>query len=262
MRAFALAAFLSAPMLLQTAAPAHAQSVRAHSALAAARLQVQNADYRMSGQIVRVDSSGKRTRYGVTIEAHWFPGVLRVLVKATSPAEARVHVLLEMRPGGKSTILIAHPGDAAAKALPFKQWRAELFGASPSEGFSYEDFLDATYFWAGQKDLGEVKYGARNCDELRSTPEAADKTHYAEVTSWLDRSSGFPVYVEKTLKDSGDVKEFTYFGLRQTEGVWYANQVEEKTHGHSGSTLLVINHGAARAHLDLKDFSAARLTHF
>jgi hypothetical protein len=226
--------------------------------LAAARQQIMTADYRLSGRLVRVDGSAARTSYGVAIKARWFPGILRVLVEVSSPATARVHVLLEMHPGGITTIQIAHPGDAVATVLPFDKWNAGPLG----DGFSYEDFIDSSYFWAGQTDMGEAKFGARNCDLLKSTPGAEDKTHYAEVKSWLDLGSAFPVYVEKTLKGSGMVKEFTYFGLRRTEGVWSASQVEAKSRGHAGSTLLIIDHGAAKAHLDVEDFSSAQLTHF
>lgn len=248
--AFALAASILLPVAAQT--------TDVQGTLAAARKQVESADYRMSGRLVSVDASGTRTTYGVNIKARWFPGMLRVLFEVASPAKARVHLLLEMRPGGKSTILIAHPGDTAATALPFDKWNEGLLG----EGFSYEDFLNSSYFWAGQTDMGETKFGARNCNLLRSTPGPADKTHYAEVRSWLDRGSGFPVYEEKTLKDSGTVKEFTSFGLRQTEGVWSASQVEVKIRGHAGSTLLIIDHGSAKAHLNMKDFGSAQLTHF
>ena len=248
--AFALAASILLPVAAQT--------TDVQGTLAAARKQVESADYRMSGRLVQVDASATRTTYGVSIKARWFPGMLRVLFEVATPAKARVHLLLEMRPGEKSTILIAHPGDTEATALPFDKWSEGLLG----EGFSYEDFLDSSYFWAGQTDMGETRFGARNCDLLRSTPGPADKSHYAEVRSWLDRGSGFPVYEEKTLKDSGTVKEFTYFGLRQTEGVWSASQVEVKIRGHAGSTLLIIDHGSAKAHLDMKDFSSAQLTHF
>jgi hypothetical protein len=58
------------------------------------------------------------------------------------------------------------------------------------------------------------------------------------------------------------VKEFTYFGLRQTDGVWSASQVESKIRGHTGSILLIIDHGTPRAHLGLKDFSSAQLIQF
>jgi Outer membrane lipoprotein-sorting protein len=237
-------------------APAHTADVP--GPLAAARQQVMTADYRISGHLVRVDESAARTSYGINIKAHWFPGILRVLVEVSSPAPARVHVLLEMHPGGITTIRIAHPGDTAPTVLPFDKWSDGPLG----EGFSYEDFIDSSYFWPGQKDLGEAKFGARNCQLLESTPGAGDKTHYAGVKSWLDLGSGFPVYVEKTLKGSGTVKQFTYFGLRKTEGVWSATQVEAKVRGRAGSTLLVIDHGAAKAHLAMKDFDSAQLTHF
>ena len=71
----------------------------------------------MVGHLVRVDEKGTRTSYGIDIKAHWFPGMLRVLFEVASPADARVHVLLEMRPGGESTIQIAHPGDARTSRL-------------------------------------------------------------------------------------------------------------------------------------------------
>jgi len=253
----ALAASMQfASVAAQTQTQTHAADVP--GTLAAARQRIETADYRLTGRLVRVDESGTRTSYGVNIKAHWFPGVLRVLFAITSPAKERAHVLLEMRPGEKSTIQIAHPGDAVAAALPFDKWNEGPLG----EGFSYEDFIDSSYFWAEQAALGETRFGARNCDLMKSAPGASDRTHYAEVKSWLDRGSSFPVYVEKTLKGSGIVKEFTYFGLRRTEGVWSASQVEAKIRGHAGSTLLIIDHGAARAHLDMNDFSSAQLTHF
>lgn len=250
----ASAFLLASSMLL----PMVAQAASAQAALAAARKQVESADYRMSGRLVRVDGGGSRTSYGIHIKALWSSGTLRVLFEVTSPAKAQAHVLLEMRPGEKSTIQIAHPGDAAATILPFDKWNEGLLG----EGFSYEDFLDSWYFWAGQKDMGQVKFGSHNCDLVRSTPGATDKTHYAEVKSWLDRQSDFPVYVEKTAKGSAIVKQFTYYGVRQTEGVWYARQVEAKIRGQAGSTLLIIDHGSAKAHLGPTDFSSAQLNHF
>ena len=91
--------------------PAAAHTADVPKTLAAARQQIMTADYRLSGHLVRVDASGARTSYGVNIKAHWFPGVLRVLLEVSSPATARVHVLLEMQPGGNTTIQIAHPGD-------------------------------------------------------------------------------------------------------------------------------------------------------
>jgi hypothetical protein len=97
---------------------------------------------------------------------------------------------------------------------------------------------------------------------LKSTPGAADRTHYAGIKTWLDHSIGFPVYVEKTLKGTGAVKEFTYFGLRHDGGVWSANQVEAKTRGQAGSTLLILDRGSAKANLGLGEFSPEQLTRF
>jgi hypothetical protein len=249
---------LAATVLATILLPITAQAAVPPRALAAARKQVESADYRMSGHLVRVDGSGARTNYGVNISAHWFPGVLRVLLEITSPADARVYVLLEMRPDGKNTVQVVHPGDKSPVVLPFDKWKDGPLG----EGFSYEDFLETQYFWPGQSAPVETKFGARDCEVLTSTPGASDKTHYSEVKSWLDHLSSFPVYVEKTLKSSGIVKEFTYFGLRQTRGVWSATQVEAKVRGRAGSTLIIIDRGTPEAHLGLKDFSPAQLTHF
>jgi len=249
-KAFALVATISLPIA--------AVALDAPAPLVLAKKQVQTADYRLVGHLVRVDEKGTRTSYGINIKAHWFPGILRVLFEVASPADARVHLLLEMRPGGENTIQIAHPGDAKPAVLPFDQWSEGPLGA----GFSYEDFLEAPFFWSSQVAQGRTKFGARDCDVILSRPGEADRTHYAQVKSWLDAESGFPVHVEKTLKGTGIVKEFTYFGLRQRQGTWYADQVEVKIRGRSGSTLLVIDRGSPKAHLDVKDFSSAQLTHF
>jgi len=103
---------------------------------------------------------------------------------------------------------------------------------------------------------------SRKCDVLKSTPGAGDRTHYAEVRSWLDQTIGFPVYVEKTSKGTGTVKEYTYFGLRQNGGVWSAKQIEAKVRGQAGSTLLIIERGSPKANLGLKDFSSAQISRF
>jgi hypothetical protein len=243
-----------------------ANATDAHAVIAAARQRIETADFRASGHLVRVDANGARISYGISIKAHWFPGVLRVLVEVAPPASAgssaslgaRSHILLEMRPTGQNSIQIAHPGDKAPAALPFDKWSDGPLG----EGFSYEDFLEQQYFWPGQAALAETKFGARDCDVLKSTPGSSERTHYAEIKTWLDRSISFPVYVEKTVKGTGAVKEFTYFGLRHDGGVWSANQVEAKTRGHDGSTLLIVDRGSTKANLDLGDFSPEQLTRF
>jgi len=249
--------FAIAMSALATASAA-AQARDVEPILAGPRQAVQKADYRISGHLAQVDASGKRTSYDISIQAHWFPGELKILAEVTAPADARAHILLEMRPNGQNTIRIAHPGDQAAAILPFDKWMDGPLGA----GFSYEDLLEQQYFWPGQTALEPEKRGARDCDVLKSTPGPADKTHYAEVRTWLDHTIDFPVYAEKTIKGSGIVKEFTYYGLRKDGGIWSATQIEEKTHGQPGSTLLIINRGSPKANLTLGDFGPERLIHF
>jgi Outer membrane lipoprotein-sorting protein len=251
MRLFAVLA-----LALLSAVPPH--SADTQSLLAASRQALQAADYRATGHLVRVDAAGKRTSYDITIKARWFPGVLRILMEITGPADARAHYLLEMRPDGQNSISVARPGDKAPSAIPFDKWSDGPLGP----GFSYEDFLEDQYFWPTQNIVQSVRRGARDCDVLSSKPDAANKTHYAEVRTWLDHTIDFPVYAEKTLKGGGKVKQYTYFGLRHDGGVWSASQIEEKSDGQPGSTLLIINRGSAKANLTLGDFSPDHLTHF
>jgi Outer membrane lipoprotein-sorting protein len=237
---------------------AHAQGTHARSALAPARERVQTADYRITGRLVRIDPNGTRTSYGLTIKAHWFPGVLRVFLDITSPVAAREHVLLEMRSDGAEAISIAKPGDHAPATLPFSAWSSGPLG----EAFSYEDFLEPEHFWAAQKVLEETRRGARDCVVVQSKSGESDKTHYAEVRTWFDKGIGFPVYAEKTLRGSSAIKEFTYVGLRHNGGVWSASQVQVSLRGKPGSTLLIIDRGSARAKLGPDDFSRAAMVHF
>ena len=251
MRIISLA--LAAALLI----PYAAQATDAHSLLTASRQRLQTADYRVSGHLVKIDARGARTSYGINIKARWFPGVLRVLMEVVSPAEARTHILLEMLPEGKNVVQILHPGDTAAITLPFDKWNEGLLGTA----FSYEDLLEAQYFWQGQKELEKTKFGARDCDVVLSTPGPTDETYYSQVKTWLDHTNGFPVYVEKTLR-GGTVKEFTSFGLRQNGGVWSANQIEVKLRGKAGSSLLIFDRGTPKANLTLKDFSPSQLAQF
>jgi hypothetical protein len=251
-------------MLLSLGAEAHpfaAHPVDVQNVLAVPLKRIETADYRAVGQLVHVDGEGKRMSYPIRLKVHWFPGVLRVMGEIDAPGPERIHMLLEMRQTGQSTIAIAHPGDKAPVVLPFDQW-----GNGPvkslGSGFSYEDFLEPEYFWPDQSVTENTKFGARICDLLTSTSAAPDRTHYAKVKSWLDHAIGYPVYVEKTLKGTETTKEFTYFGLRQNGGVWSASQVEEKTRGQHSSTLLVIERGSTKANLGLKDFSPEQLTRF
>ena len=84
LRAFALVVSMLLPMA--------AVAADIPGPLALAKKQVETADYRMAGHLVRVDEKGTRTSYGVSMRAHWFPGILRVLFDVVSPADARVQI--------------------------------------------------------------------------------------------------------------------------------------------------------------------------
>ena len=233
--------------------------------IARARQHIEAANYRATGKLVTVDGAGKRISYALKIKACWFPGVLRALVEIDPPSAAAAHatadrlrLLLEMRPAGQTTIRIAHPDRKGLAVLPFERWNEPLFGGA----FDYEDLLESQYYWQNQTVVKSARFGARDCDVLKSTPGASDRTHYAAVDTWLDRIIGYPVYAEKTLKDGGAVKEFTYLGLRQNAGVWSASQVEGRIRGHAGSTLLIIERGSAKANLTAADFSPEKISHF
>ncbi|MGA2570710.1 MAG: outer membrane lipoprotein-sorting protein [Terracidiphilus sp.] len=245
-----------------------AQAVNVNDLIAAQRKQLETADFRATGQFIRVQANGIRASVPITIKAHWFPGVLRTRVElgtlakpGSNPAAGLhmpVHILLELRSNGQSAIWIAHPGDKTAMVLPTSQWSDGPLGPD----FSYEDFLEQHYFWSGQTSAGKAKFGARDCEVVKSTPGPAARTHYSEVRTWIDPSIGFPVYAEKTVKESGAVKEFTSFGLRHEQGQWSAHQIEVRTRGQSGSTLLIIDRGSAKANLTAADFGLEQLTKF
>lgn len=245
-----------------------AQSGDVRSIVDASRHRVEMADFSASGHLVWVQASGMRVSYPINIKARWFPGVLRIKAELGSGAKQSsssaagertpLHALIEMHPSGENEIWIAHPGDKSANVLPFSKWSEGPLGSA----FSYEDFLEEEVFWPGQVFVEKTKFGARDCDVIRSTPGAADKTHYAEVKSWFDPTIEYPVYVEKTVKETGVVKEFTSFGMRYEEGFWSARQIELKTRGQTGSTLLVLDRGTPKANLTLNDFNPAQLTHF
>jgi hypothetical protein len=255
----ASAALLLACADARSAAP---PSSDVHAILGRARRQIEDADYRATGRLVTIDSAGKRTNYTTTIKAHWFPGVLRALIDIVPPAgsaaKERIRILLEMHPNGTSTIRVAHPGDAGLVVLPFDKWDENLFGGA----FSYEDFLESQYYWQDQTLLKPARFGARDCDVLKSMPGPSDRTHYADAQTWLDRTIAYPVYAEKTSKDKTTVKQFTYMGLRQSGSVWSASQVEAKIRGRAGSTLLLIERGTTKANLSLKDFSPDQIGRF
>ena len=224
--------------------------------LTGSRQRIQKLDYRMTGRLTQVEGNGKRTSYKFVAKAHWFPDGLRLLCEISGPASEKTSLLLHMSVSGHVTIEAVLPGEKASSVLPFERWNDPLAGTD----FSYEDMLESQFFWKNQELLAPGKYGARDCFVLKSIPGSQDRTYYGSVTSWIDRGILYPVHVVKTLRGTGQQKEFIYYGLRQVGGAWSATQVEAKLQGKPGSSMLVIEGGSGRAKFGLKDFDISRVS--
>ena len=237
-------------LLLVPPSRAFAANPDLETVLTGSRQRIEKLDYRLTGRLTRVEDSGKRTSYKFVAKAHWFPDGLRLLCEISGPGSEKTSLLLHMNVSGHVTIEAALPGEKAASVLPFEHWNDPLVGTQ----FSYEDMVESQFFWKNQELLAPEKYGARDCFVLKSMSDSQDRTYYASITSWIDRSILFPVHVVKTLRGTGQQKEFIYYGLRQVGGVWSAAKVEAKLQGKPGSSILVIEGGSAKANLGRKDF--------
>src|SRR5246500_4901292 len=222
--------------------------------LTGSRQRIEKLDYRATGRLTRVEGNGKRTSYKIVAKAHWFPDGLRLLCEITGPGAEKTSLLLHMSVTGLVTIEAVLPGEKTASALPFERWNDPLVGTD----FSYEDMVENQFFWKNQEALPSEKYGARDCLVLKSKSGPQDQTYYDSVTSWVDRSILFPVHVVKTLRGTGQQKEFIYYGLRQVGGLWSATQVEAKVQGKPGSSILVVERGSGKANLGRKDFDLSQ----
>src|SRR5215469_5858128 len=221
--------------------------------LTGSRQRIEKLDYRATGRLTRVEGNGKRASYKFVAKAHWFPDGLRLLCEISGPGPETTNLLLRMSTSGHVTIEAVLPGKAAS-VLPFERWNDSLAGTD----FSYEDMVESQFFWKNQELLAPEKYGARDCFVLSSMPGPQDRTYYDSVTSWIDRGILYPVHVVKTLRGTKQQKEFIYYGLRQVSGVWSASRVEAKLQGKSGSSILEIDRGSAKANLGLKDFDISQ----
>jgi hypothetical protein len=230
---------------------AFATSSDLETVLSGSRQRIQKFDYRVSGRLTRVEGDGKRTNYKFSAKAHWFPDGLRLLCEISGPGSEKTSLLLQMSANGHVTIEALLPGEKAASALPFERWNEPLVGTD----FSYEDMVENQFFWKNQKLLPPEKYGARDCFVLKSTAGPQDRSYYDSEISWLDTGILYPVHVVKALRGTGQQKEFIYYGLRQISGVWSASQVEAKLQGKTGSSIMVIEAGSAKANLGRKDFA-------
>src|SRR5882724_8506538 len=226
------------------------------TALTGSRQRIEKLDYRLSGRLTRVDGNGKRTNYKFVAKGHWFPDGLRLLGEISGPGAEKTSLLLHMSGTGQVTIEAVLPGEKTAGALPFERWNDPLVGTD----FSYEDMVENQFFWKNQQPLPPEKYGARDCLVLKSKSGPQDRTHYDSATSWIDRTILYPVHVVKTLRGTGQQKEFIYYGLRQIGGVWSATQVQAKLQGKPGSSILVIEGGSGKANLGRKDFDLSNFS--
>ena len=226
------------------------------TALTASRQRIEKLDYRMTGRLTRVEGNGKRTNYKFVAKGHWFPDGLRLLCEISGPGSEKTSLFLRMNASGHMTIETILPGEKTASVLPFERWNDPLLGTD----FSYEDMVENQFFWKNQEALPSEKYGARDCFVLKSKSGSQDRTHYDSVTSWIDRGILYPVHVVKTLRGTGQQKEFLYFGLRQVGGLWSATQVEAKVQGKPGSSMLVIEGGSGKAKLGSKDFDLSQFS--
>jgi hypothetical protein len=251
----AIQASIALLVLLSVVHPAFAANPDLETVLTGSRQRIEKLDYRATGRLTRVEGNGKRTSYKFVAKAHWFPDGLRLLCEISGPgSEEKTSLLLHMSLSGHVTIEAVLPGEKAASALPFERWNDPLVGTD----FSYEDMIENQFFWKNQELLAPDKYGARDCFVLKSMPGPQDRTHHDSVTSWIDRGILYPVHVAKTLRGTGQQKEFIYYGLRQVGGVWSATQVEAKVQGKPGSSMLVIEGGSGKANLGRKDFDISQ----
>ena len=233
---------------------AFAVSPDLETVLTGSRQRIEKLDYRATGRLTRVEGNGKRTSYKFAAKAHWFPDGLRLLSEISGPGSEKTSILLHMSVSGHVTIEAVLPGQEAASVLPFERWNDPLVGTD----FSYEDMVENQFFWKSQALLAPEKYGARDCFVLKSVSGSQDRTYYDSVTSWIDRGILYPVHVVKTLRGTGQQKEFIYYGLRKIGGVWSATQVEAKLQGKPGSSILVIEGGSGKANLGRKDFDISQ----
>ena len=229
---------------------AFAANPELQTVLTGSQQRIEKLDYRLTGRLIRGEGNEKRTSYKFAAKAHWFPDGLRFLCEISGPGSEKTRILLQMSANGHVTIEKILPGEKAASVLPFEHWNDPIVGTD----FSYEDMVESQFFWKNQKLLAPEKYGARDCFVLKSMSGAQDQSNYDSVTSWIDRGILYPVHVVKTLHGTGQQKEFIYYGLRQVSGVWSASKIEAKLQGQSGSSILVIEAGSAKANLGRKDF--------
>ncbi len=242
---------LSAASFAQGPAKSAATGGSLKAVVGAARARVEQSDVRASGRLVAIAANGARTNNTLTLASHSFPDGLRTMITVSSPGHGSVRYLLVQDEAGHTAIeVMGRDGKTPLKLTP-ERWGEGIAGTV----FSPEDFADGQFFWAKQAVLPPAKYGARDCFVLKSEPGAGQLTQYASVTTWIDQKNGARVYVEAVPRGGQPEKQFVFYDIEQTGGVWVSRQVEAKQKGKPGSSLLIIEHGSPHAHLQRKDFS-------
>src|SRR5580658_941352 len=127
--------------------------------LTGSRQRIEKLDYRATGHLTGVAADGTRTSYKFVAKAHWFPDGLRLLCDISGPGTQKTTILLHMTVNGHLTIEALLPGQTAPGPVPFEHWSDRLAGTD----FSYEDMVEAQFFWKNQQLLPPQKYGARDC---------------------------------------------------------------------------------------------------
>ena len=247
-RGFALVMMAAAAIAVPAVA---SQTPTIDAILKPVRQRIETSDFRATGRLVHVAADGGRVSYHVSIKGHWFPDGLRVLYTIKGSPTDSTRVLLHMSVSGATTVETLTGPAAAPTRLQPGHWADSVLGTD----FSYEDLLEAQFFWKAQEALQPAACGARHCVVLKSIPGAEDHSQYASVTSELDSTILYPVHIVKTIHGTGLQKDFTYGGLRQSSGVWSAAQLEVKVQGKPGSSLLIIERGTEKAKLDRKVFN-------
>jgi len=235
-------AALAAPGVILCVGVLAAQAQRGDAAELAGKIERirRTANFRASGRLVNVDAQGRRETFKIDMQATAGARTTAVVYNVLDPEPSRMRISIELRQAGAAGVRVAGNGEKTPKDVPFANWRQAILGS----GLTFEDLVDDQFRWSRQR-LGEPeKYGARLCRVLKSEPGPADRTHYSLVTSWIDEGILHPVKVEKVVRDTGAVKEFLYYGLRKSGGLWSASQIEVRTKGKAGSTFLIITRGA------------------
>ena len=148
--------------------------------LARVRAARNSADFTASARLVDVSASGERKSHPIAVKAHAFPDGLRIFCDVTAPRGPPPAVIATST--GAIVIRTGRPGDPRRRTSAAKVGAKGCWARiSPTRICSRTSPVAAPDAAAG------AAYGARTCAVLRSEPGPGDHTHYASVTSWLDR---------------------------------------------------------------------------